>query len=144
MGTFTTVMSSLPILCTLCCGVLAFAARPAPDFGADFIPSQEENMNGDYVFSPTPNGTPGLFPKQYKDYPGGVEYYDVYSPPITTLYSQVWWKPLAPAPLPDDLVKKYAGKAMAIVGWEIDQVQRTPTGDISVPISASYNHHYTS
>lgn len=34
---------------------------------------------------------------------------------------------------------------MAIVGWEIDQVRKGvgPNGtDISVPISASYNHHY--
>jgi hypothetical protein len=41
------------------------------------------------------------------------------------------------------MVKKFAGKQAAIVGWEIDQVMRTPGGDISVPISASYNHHYT-
>ena len=33
---------------------------------------------------------------------------------------------------------------MAIVGWEIDQVIKTKNGDISVPISASYNHHYVS
>jgi hypothetical protein len=33
---------------------------------------------------------------------------------------------------------------MAIVGWEIDQVRRTPAGDVSVPISASYNHHFGS
>lgn len=46
--------------------------------------------------------------------------------------------------LPDEIVKKYNGSAMAIVGWEIDQVRRTPEGDVSVPISASYNHHYVS
>ena len=45
--------------------------------------------------------------------------------------------------MPPAMVKKYAGKAMAIVGWEIDQVRRTPEGDVSVPISATYNHHYT-
>jgi len=101
-------------------------------------------MNGDYVFSTTPGGKAGLFPKQYKDYPGGVESYDVYSPPITTLYSQVWWKPLETIPMPEEMVKKYNGTGMAIVGWEIDQVRRTPNGDVSVPISASYNHHYTS
>ena len=33
---------------------------------------------------------------------------------------------------------------MAIVGYEIDQVRRAPKGDVSVPISANYNHHYTS
>ena len=46
--------------------------------------------------------------------------------------------------LPKELVNKYNGKGMAIVGWEIDQVRRTPQGDESVPISASYNHHYGS
>ena len=62
---------------------------------------------------------------------------------MTTLYSQVWWSPLAPAPFPPEIVAKYNGSAMAIVGWEIDQVRRLPSGeDVSVPISASYNHHY--
>jgi hypothetical protein len=90
-------------------------------------------------------GTPGLFPKQYKDFPRGVESYDVYSPPMTTYYSQVWWAPLAPAPLPEEMVKKYAGKDVAIVGWEIDQVIRNDDGtDTSVPINACYNHHYNS
>lgn len=83
-----------------------------------------------------------MFPKQYKDYPGGVEFYDVYSPPMTTLYSQVWWSPLAPTPMPDEMIRKYNNSGMAIVGWEIDQVRRTPHGDVSVPISATYNHHY--
>ena len=50
---------------------------------------------------------------------------------------QVWWAPLAPVDL-GELAKKYEGKSVAIVGWEIDQVQRTPNGDVSVPISASY------
>ncbi|KAK3243851.1 hypothetical protein CYMTET_29564 [Cymbomonas tetramitiformis] len=115
-----------------------------PNFGPDFTPSREDNMNGDYVFSSTPGGTPGLFPKRYADYPGGAEHYDVYSPPISTLYSQVWWSPLAPVALPEAMVKNYAGKGMAIIGWEIDQVRRTSNGDVSVPISASYNHHYVS
>lgn len=64
---------------------------------------------------------------------------------MTTRYSQVWWAPLAPAPFPDEIVQKYAGKGMAIIGWEIDQVRKGagPDGeDVSVPISASYNHHY--
>ncbi len=102
----------------------------------------DDNMNGRYPFSATPGGVPGLLPNQYKDYPGGVEHFDVYSPPITTLYSQVWWQPLAPVELPPDVVRRYNNTEMAIVGWEIDQVRRTPDGDVSVPISASYNHHY--
>ena len=122
--------------------LLAASVAAADDF--KFEPTTARNMNGAYVMSPTPGGTPGKFPKQYADYPGGVEYYESYSPPMTTLYSQVWWSPLKPAPMPDAMVKKYAGKAMAIVGWEIDQVRRTPDGDVSVPISATYNHHYVS
>jgi len=51
------------------------------------------NMNGLYTLSPTgganPNATKSLFPKNFKDYPGGVEYFDVYSPTIKSLYSQV-------------------------------------------------------
>ena len=31
---------------------------------------------------------------------------------------------------------------MAIVGVEMDQVMRTPDGDVSVPINAVYNHHH--
>ena len=123
----------------------AAAPRAAPDFGPGFQPSSQPNMNGDFVLSQTPGADMSKYPKAYKDYPGGAESFDVYSPPITTLYSQVWWSPLAPAPFPDDIVKKYAGKGMAIVGWEIDQVRKGagPNGeDVSVPISASYNHHY--
>ena len=29
---------------------------------------------------------------------------------------------------------------MAVVGFEVDQVIRSPEGDVSVPISAAYNH----
>ena len=65
------------------------SAREVPDFGSDFSPTQNENMNGEYALASTPGGKPGLFPKHFKDYPGGVESYDVYSPAITTRYSQV-------------------------------------------------------
>ena len=100
-------------------------------------------MNGEYVFSSTPNGIPGLFPKQFKDYPGGVESYDWISSPMTTRYSQVWWKPLGPTSLPKTMVDKYKNKKVAIVGWEIDQVWYDSNNvEHSVPISASYNHHY--
>lgn len=37
---------------------------------------------------PTPNAT-GSFNTNWADYPGGVEYFEVYMGPITTLYSQV-------------------------------------------------------
>ncbi|KAK3262691.1 hypothetical protein CYMTET_28467 [Cymbomonas tetramitiformis] len=103
-------------------------------------------MNGEYLLSQTPNAnrTKELFPAQYRDYPNGVEYFDLYSPPIVSLYSQVFWKGLPPVPLPADVVERYAGKGMAVVGFEMDQVRRTATGDVSVPISVAYNHHFES
>jgi hypothetical protein len=114
-------------LCLLSASVAA--PRAAPDFGPGFNASSQPNMNGDFVLSATPGSDMSKFPKAYKDYPGGAESFDVWSPPITTLYSQVWWAPLAPAPFPDHIVQKYAGKGMAIIGWEIecaDAARRCP------------------
>ena len=78
-------------------------------------------------------------------YGKGVKYFDAYSAPFETLYSQVWWAGLPPLPLPKDVVEEFAGgKIMAVVGFEVDQVIRGPgVDDISVPISAAYNHHYS-
>ena len=105
------------------------------------------NMNGAYVLSPTPNGPRAneLFPLSYADYPRGVEHFDVYSPEVSTLYSQVFWKGLPPVELPADIVKKYDGIGMAVVGFELDQVRRLSNGtDVSVPITVAYNHHFES
>ena len=41
-------------------------------------------------------------------------------------------------------MKRFDGKGMAVVGFEIDQVRRTDSGDVSVPISVAYNHHFES
>lgn len=103
-------------------------------------------MNGEYILSPTPNGddTQHKYPTHFKDYPRGVEYFDVYSPPITSLYSQVFWTGLPAVPLPADIVSRYHGKGMAVVGFEVDQVRKTPKGDVSVPINVAYNHHFES
>ena len=64
-------------------------------------------MNGDYEFSVMPGGTPGLMPKQFKDYPGGVEYYDYYTPEFSTLYSQVYWASLEPTNVSNPLKKLF-------------------------------------
>jgi len=66
----------------------------------------------------------------------------VYAGPITTLYSEVFWAPLPEVELSPELVERFKGKAMAVVGFEADQVRRTPDGDVSVPINIAYNHHY--
>lgn len=67
----------------------------------------------------------------------------MYSPLISTTYGQVYWTGMDAVPLPDDIVKQFAGKVMAITGYESDQVMRTPNGDVPLPITAAYNHHYT-
>ena len=133
------------MLATLAMAFPAALGLKAPVFDhPGFVATTQENMNGIYPFSTTPDapGPPGKMPKHFSDYPGGVEAFDVYSPPMSTLYSQVWWRALAPTSLPDDIIARYNGSGMAIVGYEIDQVRRTPEGDVSVPISATYNHHY--
>ena len=58
-------------------------------------------------------------------------------------HEQVFWTMMDGVPLPDDIVKRFDGKTMAITGYESDQVQRTPDGDKPLPITAAYNHHYT-
>jgi len=74
-----------------------------------------------------------------------VQSFDVYSPEFETLYSQVFWKALSPVPLPAHVVKRYDGRAMAVVGFELNQVRTTDNGtEVVVPISAAYNHHFES
>lgn len=117
-----------------------------PHMSKDWAPSNQSNMNGGYLYSQTPGGhdTQRLFPAQFRDYPGGVMSFDVYTPPIKTFYSQVFWTGLDPVGLPDDIVKYFDGKDMAVVGFELDQVRRTEEGDVSVPINVAYNHHFES
>lgn len=125
------MMNALIVLCLVTVGV-----------NGVFTPTNDPNMNGEYKLSPTPNAPPGQgFPTNFKDYPGGVEYMEVYHGPITSTYGQVFWTTLS-NDLPQDIVDRFAGKAMAIVGYEIDQVRKTPEGDVSVPITLAYNHHH--
>ena len=73
-----------------------------------------------------------------------AEFFDVYSPPIITRYGEVFWTTMAPIPLPDNIVKRFANSSMAVIGYEVDQVFQTKDGDVSVPITWAYNHHYIS
>ena len=104
------------------------------------------NMNGAYRLA---NGFPndrakgphkGGFSTEWRDYPSPAENplrsFDVYSPPIRTQYSQVWWTMMRDVPLPPEVVAEFDGKAMAIVGYECDQVQKHADGSESrVPIT---------
>ena len=102
-------------------------------------------MNGDYVYWKTPGApTNKSFPTNFMSYPGGVESFDAYHGPITSMYSQVWWTTSTDA-LPEEIIQRFKGKVMAIVGIEMDQVRKGagPNGeDISVPINVAYNHHH--
>jgi hypothetical protein len=108
--------------------------------------SYKDNMNGEYHLSSTPNATntQWLFPRYYREYPDlPTESFDVYSPLISHLYSQVFYKGLPPVKLPDDIVSKYDTKVMAVVGFELDQVRVDSHGnERSVPMNAVYNHHF--
>ena len=110
--------------------------------GGSVWAGSSSNMNGDYALTSTPNQIPGKFPTNYGSYPGKVEFFDVYSPVITSTYAEIVWKTLETVPLPSDIVKRFAGKPMAVIGLEWDQVRKTPAGDVSVPMNVAYNHHY--
>ena len=56
----------------------------------------------------------------------------------------MFWTGLPAVELPPDIVARFDDKVMALVGFEADQVRRTPDGDVSVPITVAYNHHYGS
>jgi len=97
-------------------------------------------MNGDYLIA-NPNT---LSKVSYSTDYGtkNAEYFDLYSPPIQTVYGEVFWTMMDPIPLPADIVARFANKTIAIVGYEVDQVYREATGDVPVPIIWAYNHHY--
>eukprot|EP00040_Diaphanoeca_grandis_P018294 m.96161 g.96161 ORF g.96161 m.96161 type:complete len:848 (-) comp26871_c0_seq2:157-2700(-) len=116
---------------------------PPPPPAPPFVPTREPNMNGKYDLSGSPTTNTSKFP-DFRDYPGGVQYFDVYSPMIVQRYSQVFWASLPPVNLPDNIIQEFDGRTMAVVGFEIDQVMKNDDGDISVPINVVYNHHFES
>jgi len=91
-----------------------------------------QNMNMDYKIANSET-----YSSKYDS-----EYFEVYSPLIKSQYSQVVWRMLDPVALPKDIIERFENKVMAVVGYEVDQVRKTPSGDVSVPITWAYNHHY--
>eukprot|EP00005_Dracoamoeba_jomungandri_P011599 CAMPEP_0174265228 /NCGR_PEP_ID=MMETSP0439-20130205/25700_1 /TAXON_ID=0 /ORGANISM="Stereomyxa ramosa, Strain Chinc5" /LENGTH=693 /DNA_ID=CAMNT_0015351583 /DNA_START=91 /DNA_END=2172 /DNA_ORIENTATION=+ len=96
-------------------------------------------MNGEYVIA-NPNSRIATFSTDYGA--KNAEFFDVYSPPIQTVYAEVYWTMMDPVKLPAEIVKRFDNKVMAVIGYEVDQVRKTPQGDVSVPIFWAYNHHY--
>ena len=65
----------------------------------------------------------------------------MYHGPIKSRYSEIFWTSIS-NDLPPEIVRRFDGKVMAIVGIEMDQVRRTADGDVPVPITVAYNHHH--
>ena len=98
------------------------------------------NMNGDVYDISNPNPYSQIkFPTNYNEINSSYEYFDVYSPPITSRYADVYWTMMPKVELPKQIVDRFLFKTMAIVGYESDQVFSNGT---SVPITWAYNHHY--
>ena len=98
------------------------------------------NMNGDvYDISNPDTYSKNPFPTVYDKINSSYEFFDVYSPPITSKYAEVYWTMMPKVELPKEIINRFNGKIMAVVGYESDQV--FPNGT-SVPITWAYNHHY--
>lgn len=81
----------------------------------------EQNMNGLYYVASGGNQDT----KFNSDYASkGHEYFDVYSPEIATHYGDVFWHDQGKLDLPAEIVQRFAGKVIAITGYEQDQVSK--------------------
>ena len=75
-----------------------------------------------------------------KSFDTSFESFDIYIGPINSTYGEVFWTGLPETKLPPEIVSRFAGKGMAVVGFESDQVRRGagPNGeDVSVPINVA-------
>ena len=98
------------------------------------------NMNGNVYGISNPNYTdPVNFSTNFSDINSTYEYFDVYSPAITSRYAEVYWTMMPKVELPKNIIDRFFKKTMAIVGYETDQVFANGS---SVPITWAYNHHY--
>ena len=102
------------------------------------------NMNGNIYDISNHNTSSSIkFSTNMSSINDNTNYFDVYSPPITSKYGDVYWTLMDKVLLPIDIINKFKDKVIAIVGYEHDQVFKNSDGnDISVPITWTYNHHY--
>lgn len=101
-------------------------------------------MNGNVYGISNPNISQiPQFSTEFLKINSSSEYFDVYSPPITSRYADVYWTMMPPVLLPEKIINRFDSKTIAIVGYEVNQVFRYPNGTESpVPITWAYNHHY--
>ena len=98
-------------------GVLAVLLAPAAICAPAHTVVDGPNMNGEYLLGQTPKGQSN-WSTSFKDYPGGVESFTFYAGPVTSTYGEVFWTSLPEAKLPDDIIQRFKGKGMAVVGLE--------------------------
>jgi len=117
--------------------------------GLTFVASGANNINGEYGIANAPNMNISLNQR------AKGKYFDVYTPVIQSLYSQVQWSTHY-VDFPADVVAAYDGKVMNIVGYEFDIIRKVGGGACntsssdhpipcdykSVPTWEQYNHHY--
>lgn len=70
----------------------------------------------------------------------GVEQFSMYAP-ISLRPGEVHNKGLAPQNLPPEIVRRFAGRKIAIVGYDSDIVRFEGTEEVRVPLTEMYNHH---
>eukprot|EP00911_Craspedida_sp_UC1_P000431 UC1_evm1s325 len=133
---------------------LIFVTTTTVEISLAAVPNRgTANVNGVYrLANPLPNGPSNFsLPARAKG-----RYFDVYSDVVHSLYSQVNWRTHT-TPIPSDVVAKFSGRTMNIVGYEFNIIRRRGGGacvssssDNPVPCDfepafgwEQYNHHYT-
>eukprot|EP00912_Choanoflagellata_sp_UC4_P000200 UC4_evm5s127 len=109
------------------------------------------NMNGLYeIQNPRLDDKWAQFNTNFSSYPAigdennTVRYLEAYSDEISTQYSQVWWTMGGLYNFSTEVQREFDGEVMAIVGYEFDQVIQNQDGtEQPVPVTWSYNHHYS-
>jgi hypothetical protein len=70
-----------------------------------------------------------------------IEEFSVYTEPIELRHGEVHNSGVKPIRLPDWVVKKYAGRRMGVVKFQLDIVRFEGKKEVRVPLSEVYNHH---
>jgi len=75
------------------------------------------NMNGDIYGISNPNiSSAKQFSTKFQEINDFNEYFDVYSPPISSKYGDVYWTMMDPVTLPDTIIKRFNNKGYCNCG----------------------------
>ena len=83
------------------------------------INANNTNMNSDVYGISNPNqSSTKMFSTNYYEINSTYEYFDVYSPPITSRYGEVYWTMMDQVLLPNNIISRFNYKILPIVGYE--------------------------